>query len=164
MWVHTFPKGICPKVSVMAWRVRTRFATIPETSAVTIAPRGHSLSLYIYIYMCVCVCVCVYVCVSVYIYIIIIIIISCWQHGYPWPSLATPPYRSSPLVGLQDNNLYPHIAVECTFVLVVLLLRGHVWGSIRVHLLWVHLCFSSMFIGWPRYSQGMWLNEVYFST
>ena len=27
---------------------------------------------------------------------IIIIIISCWQHGYPWPSLATPPYRSSP--------------------------------------------------------------------
>ena len=22
-------------------------------------------------------------------------------------------------------------------------LRGHVWGSIRVHLLWVHLCFSS---------------------
>ena len=28
---------------------------------------------------------------------IIIIIISCWQHGYPWPSLATPPYRSSPL-------------------------------------------------------------------
>ena len=25
-----------------------------------------------------------------------IIIISCWQHGYPWPSLATPPYRSSP--------------------------------------------------------------------
>ena len=30
------------------------------------------------------------------IFIIIIIIISCWQHGYPWPSLATPPYRSSP--------------------------------------------------------------------
>ena len=28
--------------------------------------------------------------------IIIIIIISCWQHGYPWPSFATPPYRSSP--------------------------------------------------------------------
>ena len=24
----------------------------------------------------------------------------------------------------QDNNLYPHIAAECTFVLVVLLLRG----------------------------------------
>ena len=30
------------------------------------------------------------------VYIYIIIIISCWQHGYPWPSLATPPYRSSP--------------------------------------------------------------------
>ena len=34
--------------------------------------------------------------ISIYLYIIIIIIISCWQHGYPWPSLATPPYRSSP--------------------------------------------------------------------
>ena len=29
------------------------------------------------------------------------------------------------------------------FVLVVLLLHGHVWGSIRVHLLWVRPCFSS---------------------
>ena len=29
------------------------------------------------------------------------------------------------------------------FVLVVLLLNGHVWGSIRVHLLWVRHCFSS---------------------
>ena len=48
---------------------------------------------------------------------------------------ATPPYRSSPSVGLQDNILYPHIAAECTFELVTLLLRGHVWGSIRVHLL-----------------------------
>ena len=37
-----------------------------------------------------------YLYIYIYIYIIIIIIISCWQHGYPWPSLATPPYRSSP--------------------------------------------------------------------
>ena len=61
-----------------------------------------------------CLCVCVSLCLSMYMYIycwhislkmtdkelysiffIIIIIISCWQHGYPWPSLATPPYRSS---------------------------------------------------------------------
>ena len=34
----------------------------------------------------------------------------------------------------QDNIPYPHIAAECMFVLVVLLLHGHVWGSIRVHL------------------------------
>ena len=33
---------------------------------------------------------------AIFFIIIIIIIISCWQHGYPWPSLATPPYRSSP--------------------------------------------------------------------
>ena len=32
---------------------------------------------------------------------------------------------------------------ECMFVLVVLLLHGHVWGSIRVHHLWVRPCFSS---------------------
>ena len=44
---------------------------------------------------------------------------------------------------LQDNIPYPHIAAECMFVLVVLLLHGHVWGSIRVHLLWVRPCFSS---------------------
>ena len=62
---------------------------------------------------------------------------------YPWPSLATPPYRSSLLVGLQDKIPYPHIAAECMFVLVVLLLHGHVWGSIGVHLLWVRPCFSS---------------------
>ena len=30
------------------------------------------------------------------------------------------------------TTLYPHTAAECTFVLVVLLLRGRVWGSIRV--------------------------------
>ena len=37
--------------------------------------------------------------------IIIIIIMSCWKHGYPWPSLATFPYRSSPQAGLLDNIL-----------------------------------------------------------
>ena len=62
---------------------------------------------------------------------------SCWKHGYPWPFIATFPYRSSPQAGLLDNILYPHIVAECMFVLVVLLLIGHVWGSIRVHHLWV---------------------------
>ena len=42
------------------------------------------------------------------------------------------PYRSSPQAGLLDNIPYPHIAAECMFVLVVLLLHGHVWGSTRV--------------------------------
>ena len=55
------------------------------------------------------------------------------HHWYPWPSLATFPYRSSPQAGLLDNIPYPHIVAECIFVLVVLLLHGHVWGSIRVH-------------------------------
>ena len=57
---------------------------------------------------------------------------SCRKHGYPWPSLATSPYHSSPLAGLQGYIPYPHIAAECMFELVVLLLPGHMWGSIGV--------------------------------
>ena len=53
----------------------------------------------------------------------IIIIMSCRQHGYPWPSLATSPYHSSPPAGLQGYILCPHIVAVCKFVLVVLLLH-----------------------------------------
>ena len=66
-------------------------------------------------------------------YHIIIIIMSCRQHGYPWPSLA----------GLQGYIPYPHIDAVCMFELVVLLLLGHMWGSIEVHHLWARPCFSS---------------------
>ncbi len=55
---------------------------------------------------------------------------SCRQHGYPWPSLATSPYHSSPPAGLLSYILCPHIAAVCKFGLVVLLLHGHMWGSI----------------------------------
>ena len=48
-----------------------------------------------------------------------------------------------PLAGLQGYILYPHIAAECMFELVVLLLPGHMWGSIGVHHLWARPCFSS---------------------
>ena len=61
-----------------------------------------------------------------------IIIMSCSQHGYPWPSLATPPYSSSLLVGLQGYIPHPHRAALCMFELVVLLLFGHMRGSIGV--------------------------------
>ena len=40
---------------------------------------------------------------------------SCRLHGYPWPSLATSRYRSSPPAGLQDYFLYPHIAAVFMF-------------------------------------------------
>ena len=80
---------------------------------------------------------------NIIIIIIIIIIMSCRKHRYPWPSLATFLYRSSPLAGLLDYIPYLHIVAECMFVLVVLLLLGHMWGSIRVHHLWVRSCFSS---------------------
>ena len=61
-------------------------------------------------------------------YIIIIILMSYRQHGYPWPSLATSRYRSSPLAGLQGYIPYPHRAAVYMFELVVLLLLGHMWG------------------------------------
>ena len=75
--------------------------------------------------------------------VIIIIIMSCRQHGYPWPSLDTSPYHSSPLAGLQGYIPYPHIAFVCKFELVVLLLLGHMWGSTGVHHLRARPCFSS---------------------
>ena len=37
------------------------------------------------------------------------------------------------LAGLQSYIPYPHIAAVCMFELVVLLLLGHMWGSIGVH-------------------------------
>ena len=73
----------------------------------------------------------------------IIIIMSCHRHGYPWPSLAIFPYTSSPLAGLQGCIPYPHIAAGCMFVLVHLLLSGHMWGTIGVDHLWAIPCFSS---------------------
>ena len=75
--------------------------------------------------------------------VIIIIIMSCFEHGYPWPSLANSPYYSSPLAGLQGYIPYPHIAAVCMFELVILLLLGHMRGSIGVHPLWARSSFSS---------------------
>ena len=74
---------------------------------------------------------------------IIIIILSCHQPGYPWPSLATPPYRSSLLAGPQGYIPYPLRAAVCRFELVPLVLLGHVRGSIGEHHLWARPFFSS---------------------
>ena len=52
----------------------------------------------------------------------IISIMSCRQHEYPWPSLATPPYRSSLPAGPQGYTPYPHRAAVCRFELVALTL------------------------------------------
>ena len=81
--------------------------------------------------------------VSSIIIIIIIIIMPCHWHGYTWPSLATSPYYSSPLAGLQCYIPYPHIAAVSMFELVVLLLLGHMRWSTGVHHLWPRLCMSS---------------------
>ena len=86
---------------------------------------------------------CNYLFDNLYFIIIIIIIMSCRQHGYPWPSLATSPYHSTPPAGLLGYIPCPHIAAVCKFELVVLLLLGHMWGSIGVRHLQAHPCFSS---------------------
>ena len=59
-------------------------------------------------------------------FIIIIIIMSRYQHGYFWPSLATPPYR--PLLPASSLGYisYRHSANVCRFKLVVLPLFVHV--------------------------------------
>ena len=75
--------------------------------------------------------------------IIIITIMSYHKHGHLWPSLVSSHYRSSPLESLQGYIPYPHIAAVCMFELVVLLLPGHMWGSMGVHHLWARPCFSS---------------------
>ena len=100
--------------------------------------------LYIYIYIYIYFIKKIYIYIYIYIfYKIIIIIMSCHQHGYPWPSLATFPDRSSPPAGLLGYILCPHIAAVCKFGLVVLLLLGHMWGSIGVRHLRARPCFSS---------------------
>ena len=91
--------------------------------------------------------------VDLYFIIIIIIIMSCRQHGYHWPSLATSPYHSSPPAGLQGYILCPHIVAVCKFELVVLLLYGHMWGSIGVHHLWAR--------PWLIFTNHIYLTYMY---
>ena len=90
---------------------------------------------------------------TIFITYIIIIIISCRQHGYPRPSLATSPYHSSPPAGPLGYIPCPHIAAVCMFGLVVLLLLGHMWESIGACHLWARPCFSSsvrrVWLVWP---------------
>ena len=69
-WVHTFPKGICPKVNVMAqleYEIAYYDSIVHRFNHYTTrTPPSLSLSLslslyiYIYIYICVCLRVCVY--------------------------------------------------------------------------------------------------------
>ena len=62
---------------------------------------------------------------------------SCSQHGYPWASFATPPYRSLLPAGPQGYIPYLRRAAVCRFELVAPILLGHMRWSIREHHLWV---------------------------
>ena len=74
---------------------------------------------------------------------VIITILLCHQHRYPWPFLATSPYRSLLPAGPQGYTPYPHRAAVCRFKLVPLLLLSYVKGFIGVHHLWACPYFSS---------------------
>ena len=128
-WRKRFPKLVCILI-IQNFRGKNTLFLRNMSEFNTIFCKEISwLPIYIYIY--------------IYIYIIIIIIMLCRQRGYPWPSLTTSPYHSSPPAGLQGYILCPHIVAVCKFELVVLLLHGHMWGSIGVHHLWARPCFSS---------------------
>ena len=66
-----------------------------------------------------------------------------------WTSLTLSRHFSLSFIasaGLQGYIPYPHIAAVCMFELVVMLLLGHMRGSIGVHHLWARPCFSSTYI------------------
>ena len=87
---------------------------------------------------------------------LVIIIMSCSQHVYPWPSLATSPYRPSLLAGPQGYIPYPHITAVCRFELVALLLRDHMRGSIGVIHWWAHPCMSGS-SKFDSFRDGRWV-------
>ena len=65
---------------------------------------------------------------SIYIYKYIYIM-SCRSHRYPWPSLATSPFRSSPLAG--SSGLHPVSSHSCCMYVRAgrPVLPGQMWGS-----------------------------------
>ena len=75
--------------------------------------------------------------------IVIIFIMLHYQHGYPWPSLASSPYHPLFPTGLQGYIQYRHRIAVCRFALVILSLLVHLKGSTGVHHLWARPYFSS---------------------
>ena len=80
-----------------------------------------------------------------------LIILSCHQHGYPGPSFATPPYRSS----FQGYTPYPHRAAVYRFEQVARQ-DFRTTSCVRTVLFLVGSCWSAN-IGTTRY-RGAWEN------
>ena len=140
-WIKTSFTSIknWPSIASCHWQrcwVNTHAHTITQSNTHTHTHTHIYIYIYIYIYhrwvrtfislknivLAKCVRSVSYICI-----IIIIIIMSCREHGYPWPSLATSPYHSSPLAGLQGYIPYPQIAAVCIFELLI----SHMWGVHR---------------------------------
>ena len=79
-------------------------------------------------------------------------IISCCRHGYPWPSLATSPYHSSPLAGLHPVSSHscwmyvraghpafarPYVGVHRSTSLMSSSLLLQQWPACLVRLTWI---------------------------
>ena len=66
------------------------------------------------------------------------------------------------LAGLQGYIPYPHRAAVCMFELVVLLLLGHMWGSIGVHLLRMIIINNNNNLAQKEYkTRHNWLGKVF---
>ena len=100
------------------------------------------LYIYIYIYILSQLYIHIYIHIYIYIDIYIIIIMSLHQHGYPWSSLATPPYCPSFPAGPQGFIPYLHRAAVSRIKLIALPLLSYVKGSTRVNYLWARPYFT----------------------
>ena len=131
-WEQCQRKGTPHSPELQEWRLTIRFGSVPypghllveESYTSTEMQSVYSTAPYIYIY-------------------IYIMIIMCHQHGYPWLSLATLPYR--PLLPADPQGCFPywHRVVVYRLQLVVQPLLVHVKGPTGVHHSWVRPYFSS---------------------
>ena len=111
---------------------------------------------------------------NLFIWSFTIIIMLRYQHGYLWPSLATPPYRPLLPAGLQSHIPYQHRATVCRFELVVPLLFVHVKGSTGVYRLWsvaiiqLYYLYIYYWVNWNTFSgnrnfiSSLWIFSWFF--
>ena len=82
----------------------------------------------------------------------------CHLHGYPWPSLAIPLYRSLLLAGSKGYIPYPHRADVFKLDLIALLLLGYVRGSIYIYI----YCYpqTDCFVVWQLFNMVRYIGRL----
>ena len=102
---------------------------LQQCPACLVPKRVYIYNVYIYIYIYIRIYIFIYIYIYIYAYIYISSSSSSCHAGST--DIPDPLTLLFPQAGLLDNILYPHIVSECMFVLVVLLLHGHVWGPLE---------------------------------